>query len=236
MNVAIVDKRADEKTIYSLEKAGLYVIPTTVITGLYDAVATHADMQIHYLGSNKFICAPETFLHYKKLLPDEFTLLTGSVQVGSEYPHDISYNAAVLNDFVICNAAYTAIEILSEYKCMNKNILNVRQGYSKCSTAIVTGNAVITADTGIYKTSVDNGIDALKITSGNIKLRGMEYGFIGGATGLIAENVLGVNGNIYTHIDSDNIKAFCNKHNVELVPLKDGILEDIGTIITNIQS
>lgn len=236
MNVAIVDKRADEKTIYSLEKAGLYVIPTTVIKGLYDAVATHADMQIHYLGSNKFICAPETFLHYKKLLPDEFTLLTGSVQVGSEYPHDISYNAAVLNDFVICNAAYTAIEILSEYKCMNKNILNVRQGYSKCSTAIVTGNAVITADTGIYKTSVDNGIDALKITSGNIKLRGMEYGFIGGATGLIAENVLGVNGNIYTHIDSDNIKAFCNKHNVELVPLKDGILEDIGTIITNIQS
>lgn len=236
MNVAIVDKRADEKTIYSLEKAGLYVIPTTVITGLYDAVATHADMQIHYLGSNKFICAPETFLHYKKLLPDEFTLLTGSVQVGSEYPHDIAYNAAVLNDFVICNAAYTAIEILSEYKCMNKNILNVRQGYSKCSTAIVTGNAVITADTGIYKTSVDNGIDALKITSGNIKLRGMEYGFIGGATGLIAENVLGVNGNIYTHIDSDNIKAFCNKHNVELVPLKDGILEDIGTIITNIQS
>ncbi len=236
MDVAIVDKRADEKTIYSLEKAGLYVIPTTVINGLYDSVATHADMQIHYLGSNKFICAPETFLHYKKLLPDEFTLLTGSVQVGSEYPHDISYNAAVLNDFVICNAAYTAIEILSEYKCMNKNILNVRQGYSKCSTAIVTGNAVITADTGIYKTSVDNGIDALKITSGNIKLRGMEYGFIGGATGLIAENVLGVNGNIYTHIDSDNIKAFCNKHNVELVPLKDGILEDIGTIITNIQS
>ena len=117
---------------------------------------------------------------------------------------------------------------------MNKNILNVRQGYSKCSTAIVTGNAVITADTGIYKTSVDNGIDALKITSGNIKLRGMEYGFIGGATGLIAENVLGVNGNIHTHIDSDEIKTFCSKRNVEIVPLKDGILEDIGTIITNI--
>lgn len=234
MDVAIVDKRADEKTIYSLEKAGLYVIPTTVINGLYDSVATHADMQIHYLGSNKFICAPETFLHYKKLLPDEFTLLTGSVQVGSEYPHDIAYNAAALKDFVICNAAYTAIEILSEYKCMNKNILNVKQGYSKCNTAIVTGNSIITSDIGIYKKSVENEINVLKITSGNIKLRGMEYGFIGGATGLIAENVLGVNGNIHTHIDSDEIKTFCSKRNVEIVPLKDGILEDIGTIITNI--
>lgn len=233
MKIAIVDKRADEKTVYKLENAGLYVIPTIKIDSLYEAVASHADIQIHYLGKNRFICAPEAFEYYKSRLPKDFTLIKGSISIGSAYPYDIPYNAAALTDFVICNSRYTAIEILSEYKRMGRNILNVRQGYSKCSTAVVTGNAIITADTGIYKTAVSNKIDALKITEGYIKLIGMEYGFIGGATGLIDKHTLAVNGDINTHIDAESIKAFCARHGVELFPLNNGTLEDIGSIITN---
>ena len=67
-----------------------------------------------------------------------------------------------------------------------------------------------------------------------IELRKLDYGFIGGATGLIDNSTLAVNGDINSHPDSEQIKVFCHKYNVDIIPLKDGKLVDIGTIIVNI--
>lgn len=52
--------------------------------------------------------------------------------------------------------------------------------------------------------------------------------------GLIDNNTLAVNGDINSHPDSEQIKVFCHKYNVDIIPLKDGKLVDIGTIIVNI--
>ena len=141
MYIVIVDCRANDRTIHSLESIGLQIIPTIKIDSLYDAISTHADIQIHYLGNNRFICVPEAFEHYKKQLPCGVELICGSKTLSGKYPHDIAYNAAALKDYVICNSMYTATEILSEYKYMSKEILNVRQGYSKCNICVVNGRA-----------------------------------------------------------------------------------------------
>jgi hypothetical protein len=233
--IAIVDCRAENKTVYSLEKANFSVVPTIEIKNLYDAVATHADMQIHYIGDSKFVCAPETFNHYRAVMPSEFDIICGSRMLSDRYPNDIAYNTAVLADFIICNPAYTASEIIAAHRSKGKEILSVKQGYSKCSTCIIGGNAIITSDSGIAKKAEENDIDVLRIQQGHIKLRRLNYGFIGGATGLLEKNVLAVNGDINTHPDSESIKHFCKKHGTELFELKDGLLEDIGTLITNIE-
>lgn len=65
--IAVIDCRADDKTVYTLEKLNIKVIPTLKIDNLYDSVATHADIQIHYIGNNCFISAPETYEHYKNI-------------------------------------------------------------------------------------------------------------------------------------------------------------------------
>lgn len=228
--IAVVDCRAGDKTVYSLEKAGVSVIPTIKVDQLYDAVATHADMQIYYSGNNCFVCAPEVYEHYKKLLPNECTLIKGSINIGSAYPEDICYNAAPTGKFVFCNSPYTAPEILNT----DKTILNIKQGYAKCSICVIDENSIITADKGIAVSAQNNGIDSLLVTPGDVHLIGMSYGFIGGATGLIDKNILAVNGDINTHTNSDDIKEFCKKRGVELLQLSCGELEDIGTIITNI--
>lgn len=41
--IAVIDCRADDKTVYTLEKLNIKVIPTLKIDNLYDSVATHAD-------------------------------------------------------------------------------------------------------------------------------------------------------------------------------------------------
>lgn len=234
LKTAIIDCRADDRTVYALENIGFTVIPTMKLDFLYDAVSSHADIQIHFLGANRFVCAPETFEHYKKHFPHELELIKGSSRLGPQYPEDIAYNAAVMGDSVICAQKYTDSVILSEYRRAIKKIINVRQGYAKCSTCVAGKNAIITSDSGIAAAAEQNGIDVLRISAGNIRLRGMDYGFIGGASGLVSKNTLAVNGDISTHPDADKIKAFCKKHGAEILCLKDGILEDIGTVITNI--
>ncbi len=231
--IIIVDCSADNETINELEKTGAAVIPTVKLDCLYDAVASHADMQIHYLGGDRFICAPEAYEHYKKLLPSGVELIKGSARLNSKYPDDIAYNAAALKDCVICKSRCTAIEILETYGSKGADILNAAQGYAKCSTCVVNGHAIITADSSIASAAEKHGIDILKIREGHIELRGMNYGFIGGASGLIERNVLAFNGELSTHPDGDKIRSFCKNRGVEIVELKKGILTDIGSIITN---
>lgn len=233
--VIIADCRADKKTIKSLKETGYTVIPTVKLDCLYDAIASHADIQIHYLGNSRFVCAPEAYEHYKKYLPDDFTLIKGSKPLGAKYPTDIPYNAAAVGKTLICNSRCTAIEILREYSCKGRNILNGNQGYAKCSISVVSGNAIATADKGIAEAAKGNGMDVLRINEGHIELKGMNYGFIGGASGLIERNVLAFNGELGTHPDGEKIKKFCQNHNVEVAELKTGILTDIGSIISNIE-
>ena len=164
-------------------------------------------------------------------MPKKCTLIKGQNNIDSKYPYDVWYNATALKDYVICNKAYTDKTILDSH---NKEIINVKQGYSKCNICIVDNNAIITSDNGIAKTVAQKEIDVLKISSGHIELRKLDYGFIGGATGLIDNNTLAVNGDINSHPDSEQIKVFCHKYNVDIIPLKDGKLVDIGTIIVNI--
>lgn len=234
MRVIIADCRADDITIKSLQKTGYTIIPTVKLDCLYDAIASHADIQIHYLGNNRFVCTPEAYEHYKKHLPEDFKLIQGAKPLGGKYPADIPYNAAALKKKLICNSSCTAIEILSEYSCSTRNILSVTQGYAKCSTCIVSGNAIITADTGIAAVAEKNNIDVLKISEGHIELKNMNYGFIGGASGLIEDRLLAFNGELKTHPDGEIIKKFCNNHGVEIAELKSGILTDLGSIISNI--
>lgn len=227
----IADYRMSKQSVETLRSMGISVIFSCDVKTLYDAVSGHPDMQIHHLGGNKFVAAPEAYEHFCKAMPDA-DIIKGSKRLADKYPDDIAYNAAAFGDCLICNSACTAIEILETYKVSNRTILNANQGYAKCSICVVSENAIITADEGIYKTAAEHGIDVLKIHEGHIKLKGMNYGFIGGATGLIAKDMLAVNGNINTHPDADLICEFCKRHGVNVVSLNNGPIEDIGSIIS----
>jgi hypothetical protein len=62
----------------------------------------------------------------------------------------------------------------------NFNIIDVKQGYTKCSVLPVSNNAFITDDISIYNQCVSFGIDVLYVGKGDVSLPGYNYGFIGG--------------------------------------------------------
>ena len=221
----IIDYRASQETVSALCRLGCDVIKTVPLNQVYPEIGGHPDIQLHIVN-NKIICAPQVYEYYKKVLP-EYQIIRGSAELSDRYPLDIAYNVCRIGKYAICNVKNTAKEIISEYD----SILNTKQGYAKCSICVVSDNAAITADEGIYKLLTSNGIDTLKITPGNIDLYGME-GFIGGASGLLKPDLLTFNGNLYNHPDGQLIEKFCNSHGVNIVCLHSGRLTDTGSILS----
>ena len=144
-----------------------------------------------------------------------------------EYPENIGFNCVKVGDKLICNKKHTCKSVL-EYASENGvQILDVKQGYAKCSTCVVSDRAIITEDESIAKCAALNGIDVLKIRKGHVLISKYDYGFIGGCCGLIEKNLLAFNGNVFVHPDSAEISEFCYKYSVSLC---DRELYDIGSI------
>lgn len=221
----IIDCRADRETIESLEKRGIEPILSYQSDNLHPAICSHPDMTIAHLDGNRFICAPDAYGYYKSVLQNA-EIIKGAVDIKPEYPHDVAYNITLLGGFTFMNTATEQPKVFG-----GGEIINVRQGYTKCSICIVNENAIITADKGIYKAARGKNVDALLISAGHIDLPDMNYGFIGGAAGLIAPDTLAVNGDISAHPDCEAITRFCADRGVKITPLKSGVIRDIGSIL-----
>ena len=114
---------------------------------------------------------------------------------------------------------------------MNLSLIDVSQGYSKCNICIVSDNAAITSDCGVYNALNSNGVDTLLIKERNIDIFGWDYGFIGGASGKIDVSTLVFCGDVLGHPDGDKIISFCDKYNVSCISLSKKRLFDLGSVI-----
>ncbi len=184
----------------------------------------HADMQIVKIG-NTLVTAPMFYEYYKKLLPGK-NLVKGWTNPDGHYPKCSAYNTAITENFAICNEGITDRVILQSVKEQGLEIINVRQGYAKCSLCVFPGG-VITSDEGIYK-KIHQKIDTLLIRPGFISLPGCEYGFIGGASGYFGK--LYFLGDITLHPDYQEIKHFLQKKKIEF-EYGSSPLTDFGTAV-----
>lgn len=213
----------------SLTDMGFEVCYTCEDANLLDGLKFHPDMQMSKIGSY-VICNPDMYNHLKKILENtSYKLVCGKKQTRCNYPNDVAYNIKVAGENVFHNFKYTD-DILKE-KLEHKNKINVSQGYSGCSICYIGDNALITADTVIYSSAIQNGIDALLISAGNIALPGFDYGFIGGASFYLDSTVYFF-GNIQNHPEYAKINEFCTKHNTKLCSLSKEELTDYGSAVT----
>lgn len=227
----IIDKNTPAKLVKTLENRGIKYYFSTSVANLYSPVNTHPDMQIHFVSDYVAVAAPCVFEYYQKILPKHIKLIKGSNEVGDTYPFDVAYNVASLGKRIIGNLSYTDAVIKALYEDLKYEFCSVKQGYTKCNLCIVDENSVITEDEGLFMVLVKKGIDVLKVPAGEISLPEFPYGFIGGASGFIAPNVLGFCGNIDTLSYSNSIKSFLKEKGIEFVSLSSDNLLDLGSIV-----
>jgi hypothetical protein len=231
VKTVLVDYRIDEIERYNLEKLGYNVLVVSPSKALYESVSGHPDMLMHVIDKKNVIVHRDMDLNFiNELNRLGINVYTSSRALEGSYPYNIALNAVNLDNLFIHNLKYTDNELLQFVR--NKKSKNVKQGYTKCSTAIVSKNAIITSDRCIAKCSKEESIDVLLLPPGDILLPGLDYGFIGGCCGLLAEGVLAFYGNLKYYSYEKEILSFLSKHNVEPVFLRDGKLIDRGSIFT----
>ena len=206
--------------------------------GEINPMAYHPDMFCFNLGKNRWIFYDEIYEANRNIIDKlNLDIIIEKSPQSCGYPHDVGLNAAMFGGNLICRVKYTNEKILEYAREYGKNIIDVKQGYAKCSVCIVDENSVITSDVSIYnkicKKAPQNNINALLITPGHIDLPGCGYGFIGGCSGLIksdGKNLLAFTGDINLHPDREKIKDFCRGRGVEPVSLSGEKLRDYGSL------
>ena len=225
---AILSYKAPLLIKEKLESLGIETISTIEHKNISREICDHADMQITKISEELFVCAPEVYDYYKAYLGEK--LICGDTPLKCNYPYDIAYNVARVGKYAFHNTKFTDLSILNHLKNQDVKMINVSQGYTKCNMCIL-GNAVITSDEGIYKSCIELGISTLKISQDHIRLDGYDYGFIGGASGMVGEDTIFFAGDITLHPDFSMIRDFLNDMNISFIFVPDTPLVDVGTII-----
>ena len=217
MKQIYVSKNADKKLILYLSALNCTVHPVAPGGRTYPAVDSHPDMYFCKMGVT-------AHAHLFKGDPRE---------IGAAYPENIRFNAVCLDRYFIHNLRYTSPALLRQAHELGLHPVNVRQGYTKCNCVVVDGSAVITADRGIVsalKKCPD--IDVLPISQGFVNLVKFEYGFLGGASGRVGDEII-FNGNMIDHPDHEAIRQFIENRGLRMTYFPDYPLTDIGSILTD---
>ena len=184
---------------------------------LAEPVSKHADMLVGLLDK-RIVLRRRYYEKNKELFSGLDVCLTDEEQ-GGEYPRDVLLNFIDTENAVIgYGKAIT--------KLINKPVVNVKQGYARCST-LICRNFAVSADKGILKALASLGYDTLEISAGNIELPGYENGFIGGASFSDGGDVYFF-GSLSYHPDGKRIKEFVSSHGAMIHELDGGPLVDLG--------
>lgn len=224
------------------ENFNLDIIEVEQNPDLEPSVSSHADCMLIQIDLNTVLVEKN---NYNKIV-NYFTNKTGEVnsnfniimekeQIKSPYPGDVKLNCKVIGNRIICNKAKISSFIKDYSYKSHIELIHTNQGYAACSAIVLNDNALITDDESIYLSSKSNGIDCILISKGSVKLKGYNYGFIGGTCGMLDKNLLAFTGKLKSHSDAERIISFLNKHHINYIELSDEPLIDIGGIIPLIE-
>lgn len=233
--LALLDHRVPQAAEAALAEKGYKVIRMPSHPSLPSPVAAHADLLL-FFAPEEILCTKAYF----NIAGDRLFEIANTAkkplrliedELGDTYPNDVFLNAAILGDTLFCNPKTVAKRILISLS--QKEIVSVKQGYTKCSILPVGDRALITEDVSIADLGSNHGFDALLIEKGHVALPGYDTGFLGGASSFSPyreTSEIFFCGDLESHPNAKEIRAFCKRHQKTPISLGDFPLLDAGTI------
>ncbi|MBO4816587.1 MAG: hypothetical protein J5507_06885 [Clostridia bacterium] len=235
MKKLIIDNRMRAIEKGKLKELGYRLIEINSNKKLYPEISSHTDIFCTKIKNNLIIETSQYDL-IKNNIINEIDVIKGNSIVENNYPQDIKYNVCILGKYAIHNFNYTDSRIKEILQKEKYNLINVKQGYTKCSIAVIDENSIIISDKGLYEELKQYNFDILFLNYKlNIKLLNKGKfssmnGFVGGAISRIGDNIF-ISGNL-NEIDRKNeIRNFIQKRNLHIISFKDLDVIDYGGII-----
>ena len=237
MKYLLIDERMRDVEKQTLKNLGYELIEIKKSINVYPEISSHVDIFACKV-KDKIVVEKSAYKMLKnKLNNDENILISGETMISYDYPNDIKYNVCMVGNKAIHNFKYTDSKIISELNKSNFEIINVKQGYSNCSIAVIDEKSIILSDRGLYNNLKNSGLDILFLDYiPDIKLfdENGEYsqknGFIGGAISRIDENIV-----VFGDLDKidyyGNIRNFIESRNLKIIDFEGLDVVDYGGVI-----
>lgn len=233
----IVDNRIRKIEMEFLNKLDRNILALPSINNVYEEISSHVDIYISKIKDTLIIEKAMYDNIKEKVLDNDICIVRGNETVKNPYPNDILYNVCVIGNNAIHNFKYTDKKLLEIIDKKGLNKININQGYSNCSIAVIDDNSAIVSDKKIANILQEYGIDTLYIDEKlDIKLLDKKgnyskmSGFIGGAIERMENNVI-VFGDL-NKIDKENkIRNFITSRNLNVIDFKGFDVIDYGGII-----
>ncbi len=235
MKYLIIDERMRDIEKQTLQRLGYELIEIKKSTKIYSEISSHVDIFACKV-KNKIIAEKHVYDILKNKLK-KYIIIQGNSVIQNVYPKDINYNVCIVGNKAIHNFKYTDSQIVQELKKNNFELINVKQGYSNCSIAVIDENSIILNDKGLYNNLKDSGLDILfldympdiKLLNENGKYSEMN-GFIGGAIARIDDNIV-VFGDLNKVDNKSYIRKIIEKKNLNIIDFSGLDVIDYGGII-----
>lgn len=229
MKYAVIDKTMDKAMKNIIAEQGYILVETIICENIQESLKYHPDMQICRIDKQTIVVEPSCYSYYRDIFHNtDINVIKGKTVLTAKYPSDIAYNVLVSELYAFHNFKYTDKIILEELSKRNIKLLNINQGYSKCSIMLLPNGKLITEDQGISKTSMKYGIDIFNITNREVELSGYDCGFIGGASSQGGELIF-LTGSLSNHSYGNLLKEYIS--DIKTIELSNKKLYDYGSII-----
>ena len=190
---------------------------------LPEPVCSHGDMLTFFSRKENVLFVPQGYYEEHKNVFEDIRVEPIDEVTGKEYPRDIYLDALPVGEYLLCKSTHTAEKIKA-----GRRIINVKQGYARCSVCLLGQEGAITADKGLKTALEELGIPVMMIQSGNILLDGYSYGFIGGASLVIDKNVIFF-GNVARHPEGERILEFVRSYGYTAEYPEEMTITDLGS-------
>ena len=237
MEYILIDPRMRNVEKNTLKYLGYELVPIQRSNNVYPEISSHVDIFTTKIGDTLVVEKSQfedlTFM----LKKSEYNIVRGKEQIEMHYPDDIKYNVAIIGNYAVHNFKYTDKKVLKLLKEGGYELIDVEQGYTNCSIAVIDDTSVITTDKKIAERLRANNLSVLLLDyTPDIKLLDEHgryssmQGFIGGAIGKVDNNII-IFGDL-EKIDKDGqIRKFITDRHLTIVEFNGLDVIDYGGIL-----
>lgn len=237
MEYILIDPRMRNVEKNTLKYLGYELVPIQRSNNVYPEISSHVDIFTTKIGDTLVVEKSQfedlTFM----LKKSEYNIVRGKEQIEMHYPDDIKYNVAIIGNYAVHNFKYTDKKVLKLLQEGGYELIDVEQGYTNCSIAVIDDTSVITTDKKIAERLRANNLSVLLLDyTPDIKLLDEHgryssmQGFIGGAIGKVDNNII-IFGDL-EKIDKDGqIRKFITDRHLTIVEFNGLDVIDYGGIL-----
>lgn len=237
MEYIIIDPRMRNVEKNTLKYLGYELVPIQRSNNVYPEISSHVDIFTTKIGDTLVVEKSQfedlTFM----LKKSEYNIVRGKEQIEMNYPDDIKYNVAIIGNYAVHNFKYTDKKVLKLLQEGGYELIDVEQGYTNCSIAVIDDTSVITTDKKIAERLRANNLSVLLLDyTPDIKLLDEHgryssmQGFIGGAIGKVDNNII-IFGDL-EKIDRDGkIRNFITERHLQIIEFNGLDVIDYGGIL-----